>query len=164
MPASLTQCMGHELRMRPLQGMYVSDTSLFKAYIALSHRVKLCSVHGAQDKGVANAATQVSGLELGGLFGSLSSGAISDHFVRRNDGSKGNVGLRVRARHASCEPCNPTHVAVQHCIVSVCSLTHSDFRQPAGHTDSAVVKEKLCAICQVSFGRAPRSRVHRLSS
>ena len=57
-------------------------------------------VHGAQDKGVANAATQVSGLELGGLFGSLSSGAISDHLVRSNDGSKGNVGLRVQARHA----------------------------------------------------------------
>lgn len=58
-------------------------------------------MHGAQDKGVANAATQVSGLELGGLFGSLSSGAISDHLVRSNDGSKGNVGLRVQARRAS---------------------------------------------------------------
>lgn len=52
---------------------------------------------------MANAATQVSGLELGGLFGSLSSGAISDHLVRSNDGSKGNVGLRVQARHAP--PC-----------------------------------------------------------
>ena len=49
---------------------------------------------------MANAATQVSGLELGGLFGSLSSGAISDHLVRNNDGSKGNVGLRVQARRA----------------------------------------------------------------
>ena len=57
-------------------------------------------LHGAQDKGVANAATQVSGLELGGLFGSLSSGAISDHLVRNNDGTKGNVGLRVQARRA----------------------------------------------------------------
>ena len=54
----------------------------------------------AQDKGATNAATQVSGLELGGLFGSLSSGAISDHLVRNNDGSKGNVGLRVQARRA----------------------------------------------------------------
>ena len=63
-------------------------------------RPSVLIVHGAQDKGVANAATQVSGLELGGLFGSLSSGAISDHLVRSNDGSKGNVGLRVQARHA----------------------------------------------------------------
>ncbi len=43
-----------------------------------------------------NAAVQVSGLELGGLLGSLSSGAISDYLVRNNDGSKGNVGLRVQ--------------------------------------------------------------------
>ena len=43
-----------------------------------------------------NAAVQVSGLELGGLLGSLSSGAISDHLVRNNDGSRGNVGLRVQ--------------------------------------------------------------------
>ena len=43
-----------------------------------------------------NAAVQVSGLELGGLFGSLSAGAISDHLVRNNDGTKGNVGLRVQ--------------------------------------------------------------------
>jgi hypothetical protein len=53
---------------------------------------------GAQDKGATSAATQVSGLELGGLFGSLTSGAVSDHLVRSNDGSKGNVGLRVQAR------------------------------------------------------------------
>ena len=56
---------------------------------------------------MANAATQVSGLELGGLFGSLSSGAISDHLVRNNDGSKGNVGLRVQARRARCCPYRP---------------------------------------------------------
>ncbi len=55
----------------------------------------------AQDKGVQNAAVQVSGLELGGLVGSLSSGAISDHLVRNNDGSKGNVGLRVQACHVA---------------------------------------------------------------
>lgn len=63
--------------------------------------LKLCKMlmefHCAlQDKGVQNAAVQVSGLELGGLLGSLSAGAISDHLVRNNDGSKGNVGLRVQ--------------------------------------------------------------------
>ena len=64
-----------------------------------------------QDKGVQNAAVQVSGLELGGLLGSLSAGAISDHLVRNNDGSKGNVGLRVQvcpstgflSLHAACQ-------------------------------------------------------------
>ncbi len=51
-----------------------------------------------------NAAVQVSGLELGGLLGSLSAGAISDHLVRNNDGTKGNVGLRVQV--CSCHvPC-----------------------------------------------------------
>ena len=49
-----------------------------------------------QEKGAENAAVQVSGLELGGLLGSLSSGAISDRLVRNNNGSTGNVGLRVQ--------------------------------------------------------------------
>ena len=61
-----------------------------------------------QDKGVQNAAVQVSGLELGGLLGSLSAGAISDHLVRNNDGSKGNVGLRVQVcRSLAIAPCSP---------------------------------------------------------
>ena len=54
-----------------------------------------------------NAAVQVSGLELGGLLGSLSSGAISDYLVRNNDGSRGNVGLRVQARLSPCS--TPPH-------------------------------------------------------
>ena len=64
-----------------------------------------------QDKGVQNAAVQVSGLELGGLLGSLSAGAISDPLVRNNDGSKGNVGLRVQV----CPPMPPlpSHAACQ---------------------------------------------------
>ena len=46
-----------------------------------------------------NVATQVSGLELGGLAGSLSAGALSDHLAKKNKemGSPaGNVGLRVK--------------------------------------------------------------------
>lgn len=39
---------------------------------------------------------QVSGLELGGLLGSLSSGAVSDYLLRTNAGAKGNVGMRVK--------------------------------------------------------------------
>lgn len=45
----------------------------------------------------AQAAIRVSGLEIGGLLGSLSSGALSDYLIRQNSGnSQGNVGLRVK--------------------------------------------------------------------
>ena len=52
-----------------------------------------------KEKGAAAPALAVSGLELGGLLGSLSSGALSDAWLRRNTeaGSPaGNMGLRVR--------------------------------------------------------------------
>ena len=42
---------------------------------------------------------RISGLELGGLLGSLSAGAISDRLIKSNtDPAVGNVGLRVKAR------------------------------------------------------------------
>ena len=47
-------------------------------------------------------ATRVSGLELGGLAGSLSAGAISDYLTKKNKetgGKAGNVGLRVKVLH-----------------------------------------------------------------
>ena len=51
-----------------------------------------------QHQGVANPGPQVSGLELGGLAGSLSSGYLSDYLMKRNKGAnpKGNVGIRVQ--------------------------------------------------------------------
>lgn len=56
----------------------------------------------------ADAAVRVSGLELGGLLGSLSAGALSDRLIRRhaNDSNIGTVGLRVKVR-AGCAfgPC-----------------------------------------------------------
>lgn len=67
-----------------------------------------------QVKGVADAgsaAVRVSGMELGGLFGSLLAGRLSDFLVRKfpNDGA---VGKRVQVRQfAICRPvCNPTEV------------------------------------------------------
>ncbi|GMH43125.1 hypothetical protein BSKO_11047 [Bryopsis sp. KO-2023] len=55
----------------------------------------LLQAGGAGD--AAQAAIRVSGLELGGLLGSLSSGAISDYLIRKNGGNaSGNVGLRVK--------------------------------------------------------------------
>ncbi len=54
-----------------------------------------------QHKGIQDVATRVSGLELGGLAGSLSAGWLSDHLTKKNqaEGNKaGNVGLRVKVR------------------------------------------------------------------
>ena len=53
-----------------------------------------------QHQGVANPGPQVSGLELGGLAGSLSSGFLADYLTRKNTGAnpKGNVGIRVQVR------------------------------------------------------------------
>ena len=51
-----------------------------------------------QAKGVADAgaaAFRVSGLELGGLFGSLLAGRISDYLIAKNP-EGGNVGKRVQ--------------------------------------------------------------------
>lgn len=50
-------------------------------------------------KGIQDVATRVSGLELGGLAGSLSAGWLSDHLTKKNQkegGKAGNVGLRVK--------------------------------------------------------------------
>ena len=70
--------------------------------------------------GGVEAAVRISGLELGGLLGSLSSGAISDRLIKaNNDPNVGNVGLRVKV----CQPLpplphSPAAVAV---AVNVCS-------------------------------------------
>lgn len=56
-----------------------------------------------QAKGVADAgsaAFRVSGLELGGLFGSLLAGRISDYLIASKP-KGGNVGKRVQARPGS---------------------------------------------------------------
>lgn len=42
------------------------------------------------------AAVRVSGLELGGLFGSLIAGRWSDSLIAKGGGKKGNVGQRVK--------------------------------------------------------------------
>eukprot|EP01026_Neomeris_dumetosa_P027132 TRINITY_DN22078_c0_g1_i1.p1 TRINITY_DN22078_c0_g1~~TRINITY_DN22078_c0_g1_i1.p1 ORF type:complete len:398 (+),score=72.90 TRINITY_DN22078_c0_g1_i1:316-1509(+) len=52
-----------------------------------------------KEKGVADAASaavRVSGLELGGLVGSLIAGRLSDWLVKRSGGKGGNVGKRVQ--------------------------------------------------------------------
>ena len=44
------------------------------------------------------AGLRVSGLELGGLFGSLLAGKLSDWLIGRAKGKGGNVGKRVQVR------------------------------------------------------------------
>uniref|UniRef100_A0A7S0YG03 Major facilitator superfamily (MFS) profile domain-containing protein n=1 Tax=Polytomella parva TaxID=51329 RepID=A0A7S0YG03_9CHLO len=48
---------------------------------------------GASDAG--QAAMRVSGLELGGLVGSLAAGRLSDFLIKKADGKGGNVGKRI---------------------------------------------------------------------
>ncbi len=47
------------------------------------------------------AAVRVSGLELGGLVGSLIAGRLSDAMIRKAGGKGGNVGKRVQASPAA---------------------------------------------------------------
>ena len=42
------------------------------------------------------ASLRVSGLELGGLFGSLLAGKLSDMLINNSKGSGGNVGKRIQ--------------------------------------------------------------------
>lgn len=66
-----------------------------------------------QAKGVAdagNAAFRVSGMELGGLFGSLLAGRISDALIARNP-KGGNVGKRVQVS-CHCKQNKPFGVGV----------------------------------------------------
>jgi sugar phosphate permease len=60
-----------------------------------------------KEKGVsdaAQAAMRVSGLELGGLLGSLIAGRLSDMMINKSEGKGGAVGKRVQVR--SCLWCN----------------------------------------------------------
>lgn len=82
------------------QGFSIPCHSLPTTEVA--HR-RRCPTHGAwsfflQAKGVADAgsaAFRVSGLELGGLFGSLLAGRISDALIAK-DPQGGNCGKRVQ--------------------------------------------------------------------
>jgi len=51
------------------------------------------------------AALRVSGLELGGLFGSLLAGRISDLMISKSGGKGGNVGKRVQVPRARARGC-----------------------------------------------------------
>lgn len=54
-----------------------------------------------KEKGVADVAqagVAVSGLELGGLVGSLIAGRLSDYLINTSKGTAGAVGKRVQVR------------------------------------------------------------------
>ena len=54
----------------------------------------LLQVKGVADAGAAS--LRVSGLELGGLFGSLIAGKLSDMLISKSKNGQGTVGLRIR--------------------------------------------------------------------
>ena len=75
--------------MRVPPCMHTAKNPTTKEYIST------LQVKGVADAG--SAAVRVSGMELGGLFGSLLAGRLSDFLVRKfpNDGA---VGKRVQVR------------------------------------------------------------------
>jgi hypothetical protein len=74
-----------------------------------------------KEKGVsdaAQAAVRVSGLELGGLLGSLIAGRLSDYMINKSGGKSGAVGKRVQVgvgvrRRAARRRQKPKHEAHQ---------------------------------------------------
>lgn len=74
-------------------------SALMSDFVNISESGRAAFLQGIQG---ADAAFRISGLELGGLLGSLSAGAISDRLIRGNTNpSVGNVGLRVKVRMAN---------------------------------------------------------------
>lgn len=58
-----------------------------------------------KEKGVADVAqagVAVSGLELGGLVGSLIAGRLSDYLINKSNGKGGAVGKRVQVGAREC--------------------------------------------------------------
>ena len=63
----------------------------------LGSRIVACALQAKGVKDAGAAAFRVSGMELGGLFGSLLAGRISDKLIANNP-KGGNVGKRVQVR------------------------------------------------------------------
>lgn len=92
---SMMQSLSEDVLKNPY--VWLFSLSYFFVYV-VRQGVTSWFVFYLSSKGVANPGPQVSGLELGGLAGSLSAGALSDLLMRKNTGPnpKGNVGLRVQ--------------------------------------------------------------------
>mmetsp|Transcript_12536 Transcript_12536/g.37655 ORF Transcript_12536/g.37655 Transcript_12536/m.37655 type:complete len:323 (-) Transcript_12536:500-1468(-) len=80
--------------------VWLFAVSYFWVYVIRQSVTSWSLLYLIREKAVpaAEAAVRVSGLELGGLLGSLSAGALSDALIRKhaNDNSVGTVGLRVK--------------------------------------------------------------------
>lgn len=78
-----------------------------------------------KEKGVpdaAQAAMRVSGLELGGLVGSLIAGRLSDMLINKSNGKGGNVGKRVQVSEEM-------HHCQQHVRWCLCCLVQQRWLQ-----------------------------------
>eukprot|EP00879_Flechtneria_rotunda_P014532 GHRR01015187.1.p5 GENE.GHRR01015187.1~~GHRR01015187.1.p5 ORF type:complete len:139 (-),score=46.28 GHRR01015187.1:1915-2331(-) len=81
-----------------LGGMLILSV-LFLAFGALQGVTSWFVFYLIKEKGVADAAqaaVRVSGLELGGLVGSLIAGRLSDMLINKSEGKGGAVGKRVQ--------------------------------------------------------------------
>lgn len=80
--------------------VWLFAVSYFWVYVIRQSVTSWSLLYLIREKAVptAAAAVRVSGLELGGLLGSLTAGALSDNLIRRNAGNPevGTVGLRVK--------------------------------------------------------------------
>ena len=70
--------------------------SVYLFLCAHSAHINLLNLQAKGVSDAGNAAFRVSGMELGGLFGSLLAGRISDALIAKNP-KGGNVGKRVQA-------------------------------------------------------------------
>ena len=93
---------------------------------AHQHAHSMLQVKGVADAG--SAAVRVSGMELGGLFGSLLAGRLSDFLVRKfpNDGA---VGKRVQVRPVLQFAAQNSRVQASHADLHHCHR----WRSPASH-------------------------------
>jgi hypothetical protein len=92
-----------------------------------------------KEKGVADAAqaaVRVSGLELGGLLGSLIAGRLSDYMINNSGGKGGAVGKRVQVGCSGdvwYQPCGGPTQERKH---ATCQLTAKECVYP---TDPGVL-------------------------
>lgn len=93
--AIMTQLRGGILSSR---AVWILAAAYFFVYVirqALSSWTVFYLLQHSGVRSLPEAGLRLSGLEIGGLLGSVSAGYVSDYFVRRN-GSVGAIGLRLR--------------------------------------------------------------------
>lgn len=84
-------------------------------------------VNDGQFINLLQAAVRVSGLELGGLVGSLIAGRASDYLISKGEGKKGNVGQRVKVRGSYTAKCRAAKLELAAKTIESCCISHMQF-------------------------------------